>query len=69
MLYEVITSVAGNINVRQKMHGDLDDSVTFTGLASAALEVKAESAWFIAPGTGFRQPGQQIPDRCEHAGT
>ena len=63
-----VAHIAGHKNIRQKMHLDLDDAVAAAGLATAALDVKAETPGLVSPHPGFRGFGKQFPDECEHAG-
>src|SRR5690606_9205520 len=50
-----LADVAGDVDVGQEVHLDLDDAVALTGLAAAALDVEAEATGTIAARLGFRQ--------------
>src|SRR5690606_31001244 len=43
-----LAGVAGDIDVGQEVHLDLDDAVALTGLAAAALDVEREAAGLVA---------------------
>ena len=43
-----LAHLAGHIDVRQKVHGDLDNAVALAGLAAAALDIEAEAARPVA---------------------
>src|SRR6202030_1374427 len=43
-----LADVAGDVDVRQKVHLDLDDAVALAGLAAAALDVEREAARLVA---------------------
>ena len=53
-----LAAIAGDIDIWQEMHLDLDNSVTLTGLAPAALDIKAETARRIAARFRFWQAGK-----------
>src|SRR5512145_1645433 len=59
--------VAGDVNVRQKVHFNFNESVAFAGFAAAALHVEAETSRLIAAHAGFRQAGEQIADKRKDA--
>ena len=59
---------AGNIDIRQKMHLNLDDAVAFAGLAPAALHVEAETAGLVTAHPGFRSLAEQFAHRVEQPG-
>ena len=63
-----VADVAGDIDVGQEVHLDLDQTVALAGLAAATLDVEAEPAGAIAAGLGFRQTGEPVADRLEGAG-
>src|ERR1700736_1861072 len=48
-----VTHLTWHINVRQKVHLDLDDPVTLTRLTSPALDVEAEPSGLVAAHLGF----------------
>ena len=43
-----LADVAGDVDVGQEVHLDLDDAVALAGLAAAALDVEREAAGLIA---------------------
>ena len=43
-----LAALAGDVQVRQEVHGDADDAVALAGLAAAALDVEAEPAGPVA---------------------
>ena len=45
-----VADVAGDVNVGQKVHLDLDHAVALAGLAAAALDVEREAAGLVAAG-------------------
>src|SRR5579871_745631 len=47
------TNFAGDINVRQEMHFNLNNSITLASLATATLNIKTEPPFFVTPGFGF----------------
>jgi hypothetical protein len=63
-----LADVAGDVDVRQEVHLDLDDAVALAGLAAAALDVEREAARLVAACLGFRQAGEPFADRREGAG-
>ena len=63
-----VTDFAGHIDIRQKVHFDLDDAVTGTVFAAAAFDVEAETAGAVAAQFGFGHLGKQFADRREQAG-
>ena len=40
---QAVTDIAGNIDIRQEVHFDLDHAVALTGLAAPALDVEGET--------------------------
>src|SRR5690606_14589935 len=47
-----LADVAGDINVGQEVHLDLEDTIALAFLAASALDVEAEAAGAIAAGLG-----------------
>ena len=45
-----LADVAGDVDVGQKVHLDLDDAVALAGLAAAAFDVEREAAGLVAAG-------------------
>ena len=52
--------VAGDVDVRQKVHLDLDDAVALAGLAAAALDVEREAAGLVAARFSTREGRRTI---------
>ena len=63
-----LADVAGDIDVRQEMHFDLDDAVALAGFAAPALDVEGEAPRLVAARLGFRQAREPFADRREGAG-
>ena len=63
-----MADVAGDVDVGQEVHLDLDDAVALAGLAAAALDVEGEAAGLVAARLGLRQAGEPVADRREGAG-
>ncbi len=63
-----VAHVAGDVDVRQEVHLDLDHAVALAGLAAAALHVEAEAARLVAAHARLGQLGKQLADRGEDAG-
>ncbi len=51
-----LAGVAGDIDVRQEVHLDLDQAVALAGLAAAALDVERKAARLLAARLGFGRP-------------
>ena len=60
--------LARHVDVRQKLHLDLDDPVALTVLAPPALHVEAEPAGLVAAHLRLGQARKQVADVREHAG-
>ena len=63
-----VADVAGDVDVGQEVHLDLDDAVALAGLAAAALDVEGEAPRLVAARLGFRQVGEPVADGREGAG-
>src|SRR5882757_4837861 len=63
-----VADVAGDVDVGQEVHLDLDDAVALAGLAAAALDVEREAAGLVAARLRLRQAGEPLADRREGAG-
>ena len=63
-----LAGVAGDVDVGQEVHLDLQQSVALAGLAAAALHVEAEAAGLVAARAAFRQFGEPVADRREQVG-
>ena len=62
-----VTGIAGDIDIREEVHLDLDDAVTLAGFAAATLDVEGKPAGFITAGLGFGKPCEPIADGRESA--
>ena len=63
-----LADIALDIDVRQKVHLHLDDTVAPAGLAASAFYIEAETTRRVTPGAGLVSAGKQFPDRGEEAG-
>ena len=63
-----LADLAGNVDVRQEVHLDLEDAVALAGLAAAAPDVEAEPSRAVAPHFGVLRLGKDRADVVEHAG-
>src|SRR5262249_3622819 len=63
-----LADVAGDVNVGQKMHLDLDHAVALAGLAAPALDVEGEAAGLVAARLRLGQAREPFADRGERAG-
>ncbi len=63
-----LAGLAGDVDVGQEVHLDLDDTVALAGLAAPALDVEAEPPRLVAARLGFGQAGEPVADRGEGAG-
>src|SRR5690606_23900847 len=60
-----LADVAGDVNVGEEVHFDLEDAVALALLAAAALDVEGEAAWAVAAGFRFREAGEPFAQRRE----
>ena len=60
--------IALDVNVRQEMHLDLDDTVALAGLAASAFDVEGEPARRVAAGAGLWKVREPFADWRERAG-
>ena len=60
------TGLAGDVDIAQKVHVDLDESVALACFASAARDVEAESARLVTALTTDGQFAEQIANRAEN---
>jgi hypothetical protein len=58
-----VADVAGDIDIGQEVHLDLDDAIALAGLAAAALDVEGEAPRLVAARLGFGQAGEPVADR------
>jgi hypothetical protein len=63
-----LAGVAGDVDVGQEVHLDLQHAVALAGLAAAALDVEAEAAGRVAARAGIRQLAEPVADGREEAG-
>ncbi len=63
-----LAHVAGNVDVRQKVHFDLDQAVALAGLAASALDVEGEPPCLVAARAGFLGAGKQVANRRKQSG-
>ena len=61
-----LAHVTGNVHIRQEVHLDLEQAVTRTRLAAAALDIERETARAVAARLGIRRLGEQVADVVEH---
>ena len=57
--------LAGNVDIRQEVHLNLDDAVSVASLASAALDVETEASVAVAAHSGIRRIGKHCTDEVE----
>ena len=57
-----------NVNIRQEMHLDLQDTVSGAGFTASAFYIEAESSFFIAACLGILCRRKQITDLIKYAG-
>ena len=63
-----LAGIAGDIDIGQEVHLNLDDAIALAGFAAPALHIEAEAAWLVAARAGFRQFAEPITDRREKPG-
>ena len=63
-----LADLAGDVDIRQEVHLDLEDTVALAGLAAASPDVKAEPARAIAPHLGVLCLRKDGADVVEDAG-
>ncbi len=63
-----VADVAGDVDVGQEVHLDLDQAVALARLAAAALDVEAEAAGLVAARLALGQAGEPVADLGEGAG-
>ena len=54
-------------DVREEIHFELVGSVSVAGFASSSLDIEAEPALGVTSDSRFRQAGEEVPNRAEHA--
>ena len=63
-----LADFAGNIDVWQKIHLNLYDTVSGAGFTPSALYVKAEPSLAESPHLRFLSLSEEVPDMCKHTG-
>ena len=63
-----LADLAGDVDVGQELHVDLDRAVAGAGLAAAAADVEGEPARQVAAHLGLVGGREEPPDVVEHAG-
>ncbi|EAT07204.1 hypothetical protein SKA58_11960 [Sphingomonas sp. SKA58] len=63
-----VAHVAGDIDVGEEVHLDLEHAVALAGFAAAALDVEAEAAGLVAARLRFGEAGEPVADVGEGAG-
>jgi hypothetical protein len=63
-----VADLAGDVDVGQEVHLDLDGAVAGAGLAAAAAHVEGEAPGQVAPHLGLGRLGEELADVVEHAG-
>ncbi|MBA7669098.1 hypothetical protein ES703_77226 [subsurface metagenome] len=63
-----LTHLAGNGDIGQELHLDLDKPLPPTGFTAPALNVEREPPRSIAPHSGLRDSGKKLTDRSKGAG-
>src|SRR5256885_6334782 len=63
-----VADVAGDVDVGQEVHLDLDEAVALARLATAALDVEGEAAGLVAARLALGQAGEPVADLGEGAG-
>src|SRR5699024_2267875 len=62
-----VADIAGDVDVGQEVHLDLDQAVAGAGLAAAALDVEAEPPRLVAARLALGQAGEPVADVGEGA--
>src|SRR3546814_12083096 len=63
-----VAHVAGDVDIRQEVHLDLQHAVALTGLAPPALAVEGEAPRLVSARLRFWQAGEPVADAGEGAG-
>ena len=59
------TCFAGYVDIRQEMHFYFNKAIALAFFASPALNVKAETPWFVASCSRFLGVSEDIADQCK----
>ena len=62
-----LAHVTGDVHVRKEVHLDPGGPRPLTAFAAPALDIEREAPGRVAPGSGLRKGGKQLPDRREQA--
>ena len=60
-----VAFLAGDVDVGEEVHLDLDQPVALARLAAAALDVEAEAAGLVAARLAFGEAGEPVADLGE----
>ena len=60
-----LADLAGDVDIGQEVHLDLDDAFALARFAAAALDVEGEPPRHVAPRLRFRHRGVELADRRE----
>src|SRR5262249_18293657 len=63
-----VADLAGDEDVGEEIHLDLDDAFAVAGFAAAALDVEGEAAGLVAAGFGLGHRGEELADGGEETG-
>ena len=63
-----VADVAGDVDVGEEVHLDLEEAVALARLAAAALDVEREAAGLVAARLAFGEAGEPVADLGEGAG-
>ena len=63
-----LAHLAGNVNIRQEVHLDLELTVAAAGLAASAAHVEAEAPRVVASRLRVRRGGEQVADVIKEIG-
>ena len=63
-----MADLAGNVDIRQEVHLDLELPVAGAGLAASAADVEAEAPVRVAARLGVGRGGEQVADVVEQVG-
>ena len=63
-----LADIAGDVDIGQEVHLDLDDAIALAGFAASAFDVEGEAPRLVAARFGFRQSGKPVANRGERAG-
>ena len=67
VIASALAHFAGNINIRQEVHFDLDYAVTLAGFTASALDIERESAACVSVSLCVVGLGEQVADIGENS--